>query len=315
MHRYWIGIRASAVLTIVGSLLTLAFAGLILFGTVVKPPPTGPAAPPFPMAAIGMVMAAILAAFSGWGFWTAVAVFRRRGWARVSIVVFAALLTFIGASASLVILIMPFPAQGGVSQRMMDVARWGIAGFYGVLAVIGVWWLVLFNLGSTKEYFAQDAPSVPRARPLSVSVIAWWLLAGALMCVAPVVMRVPAFVFGAVMTGWTALAVYVTFSMAQCLLGIGLLRLKEPARVAAIAYFCLTALSGLLALAPPGFAARMQIVQREMPRFYPAATSAQMFQSGWALVLSGIVLAAVPVWFLLRQHAAFVKSATAQQET
>jgi len=314
MHRYWIGIRASAVLTIAGSLLTLAFAGLILFGTVVKPPPTGPAAPPLPLAVIGIVMAAILAALSAWGIWTAVGIFRRRGWARVSIVVFAALLTFVSASAFLVILIMPFPAQGGVSQSMMDVARWGIAGFYGVLAVIGVWWLVLFNLGSTKEYFAQDAPSEPRARPLSVSVIAWWLLSGALICVAPAVMRVPAVVFGAVMTGWTALAVYVTFSMAQCLLGIGLLRLKEPARVAAIAYFCLTALSGLLALAPPGFAVRMQIVQRAMPRFYPAATSAQMFQSGWALVLPGIVLAAVPVWFLLRQHAAFVKSAAAQQQ-
>jgi hypothetical protein len=39
-----------------------------------------------------------------------------------------------------------------------------------------------------------------------------------------------------------------------------------------------------------------------------------MFQSGWALVLPGIVLAAVPVWFLLRQHAAFVKSAAAQQQ-
>jgi hypothetical protein len=314
MHRYWIGIRASAGLTIVGSLLTLVFAGLILFGTLLKPPPTGPVAPPFPMAAIGMVMAAILATLSAWGIWTAIGIFRRRGWARVSIVVFAALLTFIGASASLVILFMPFPAQGGVSPRMMDAARWGIAGFYGVLAVIGVWWLVLFNLGSTKEYFAQASPSELPARPLSVSVIAWWLLAGSLMCVAPAVMRVPAFVLGAVMTGWAALEVDMAFAVAQLLLGMGLLRLKEPARVAAIGYFCLTALSGLLALAPPGFAARMQIVQREMPRFYPAAGAAQMFQSGWVFVLPGIALAAIPVWFLVRQHGAFVKSATVQQQ-
>jgi hypothetical protein len=58
----------------------------------------------------------------------------------------------------------------------------------------------------------------------------------------------------------------------------------------------------------------MQIMQREMPRLYPAATSAQMFQSGWVFVLPGIALAAVPVWFLVRQHGAFVKSATAQQQ-
>lgn len=129
MRRYWIGIRSSAVLSIAGSLLTLALAGLMLFGTLVKPPPSGPAAPPFPLAAIGIVMAAMLACFTGWGIWTAVGIFRRRGWARVSIVVFAALLAFIGASASLVMLFMPLPAQGAVSQRMIDAIRWGIAGF------------------------------------------------------------------------------------------------------------------------------------------------------------------------------------------
>jgi hypothetical protein len=104
----------------------------------------------------------------------------------------------------------------------------------------------------------------------------------------------------------------MAFAVAQILLGAGLLRLKEPARLAAIGYFCLTALSGVLTLAPPGFAAKMEILRREMPRLYPAATSAQMFQSGWVFVLLGIAVAAVPVWFLARQRAAFVKSATAR---
>jgi hypothetical protein len=314
MHRYWIGIRASAGLTIVGSLLTFALAGFMLFGMVLKPSPPGPAAPPFPLAVVGIVMAAILTAFSGWGIGTSVGIFRRRGWARVSIVVFAALLTFIGAGASLAVLFIPFPAQGGVSQSVMDATRWWIAGFYGLLAVIGVWWLVLFNLRSTKVYFAQDGPSAPRARPLSVSVIAWWLLSGSLICLAPAAMRMPAFVFGVVITGWAALAVYTAFAVAQLVLGVGLLRLKEPARVAAIGYFCLTALSSVLILAPPGLAAKMEILQREMPRFYPAATSAQMYQSGWVFVLPGVALALVPIWFLVRQHAAFVKSEAAQPQ-
>src|ERR1019366_8653044 len=106
MHRKWIAIRASAVLAIAGSLATLAIGGAMLFGTLKAPPPaTGPAMPPFPLAAIGIVM---------------------------------------------------------------DAIRWGMAGLYGVLAAIGVWWLVLFNLSSTKEYFAQHAPSQPPSRPLSV---------------------------------------------------------------------------------------------------------------------------------------------------
>src|ERR1035437_2118463 len=96
MHRKWIGIRASAGIAIAGSLATLVMGGVILFGVLGAAPPTRPAAPPFPVAAIGIVMAAMAACLSGWGIWTAVGIFRRRGWARVSIVAFAVLLTFMG---------------------------------------------------------------------------------------------------------------------------------------------------------------------------------------------------------------------------
>src|ERR1017187_3364671 len=80
MARKWIGIRASGGLAIAGSLATLVLGGLMLVSMTLAPPPTGPAAPPFPMAAIGIAMASIFALFSGWGIWTAIAVFRRCGW-------------------------------------------------------------------------------------------------------------------------------------------------------------------------------------------------------------------------------------------
>lgn len=311
MHRHWIGIRASAVLSLVGSLLALAFGGLMLVTTVVKPPPAGPAPSPIPLAVIGAVMAALFGMLGGLGIWTAVDIFRRRGWARVSMLVFAALLTFIGAGAALAILFIPFPTQRGVNPGTMDAIRWGISGFYAVLAVIGIWWLVLFNLKSTKEYFAQDAPGAPPTRPVSISVIAWWLLAGALLGVVPAAIGMPAFAFGAVLTGWAALATYVTFVVAQVLLGAGLLRLREPARQASIAYFCLTALSGVFAFAPPGFAVRMEAFQTAMPSMFPAGTPAQMPTLSAVLAVPGIALAALPVWFLVRRRAAFVKSAAA----
>lgn len=308
----WIGIRTSAGIAIAGSLATLVLGGLMLFGTLLAPPPKGPAAPPFPLAAIAIVMAAMFASLSGWGIWTAIGIFRRRGWARVSIVVFAALLTFMGAGGCLAVLFMPLPAQEGASQRMMDFMRWGMAGFYGVLAAIGVWWLVLFNLSSTQEYFAQDAPREPRARPLSVSVIAWYLLIGSLFLAAMAVVRVPAFVFGAVITGWAGLAVYTVFAGAQILLGTGLLHLREEARLGTIGYFCFTTLNGVLTMAPPGLAANMQILQREMPKLFPAGVAAQMPQPGWVFVPIGIAFAAVPVFFLVRRRAAFAKFAAAR---
>ena len=309
MHGKWIGIRASAGLAIVGSLATLVMGGVILFGMLGAPPPTRPAAPPFPLAAIGIVIAAMAACLSGWGVWTAVGIFRRRGWARVSIVAFAVLLTFMGVGGGLAFLFMPFPAQEGVSQRLMDTMRWGMAGFYGVLAAIGVWWLVLFNLSSAKQYFASDAASEPRTRPLSVSIIGWYLLIGSLFLAAMAVFRMPAFVFGAVVTGWGGFAVYTIFAGTQIFLGMGLLHLREYSRLGAIGYFCLTALSSVLTV--PGFAGKMQVLQREMPKFFPADVPMQYPQPAWVFALMGMAFAAIPVWFLVRRRAAFVKRAPA----
>jgi hypothetical protein len=194
----------------------------------------------------------------------------------------------------------------------MDTIRWGIGGFYGVLAAIGVWWLVLFNLGSTKRYFAQYAPSEPSARPLSVSIIGWYLLISSLFLAAMAVLRMPAFVFGAVITGWGGLAVYAVFAGAQILLGAGLLRLREQARMGSIGYFCLMALNSAVTMGLPGYADKMQTMMREMPKLFPAGVPPQIPQPGWLFALVGTAFLAVPVGFLVRRRAAFGKVAAAQ---
>lgn len=292
---------------VAGSLATLVSGGFMLVGMALAPPPTEPAAAPFPMAAIGIVMAAIFALFSGWGIWTAIGIFRRRGWARISILIFAVLLTFMGVGAGLAILVMQLPDQPNITPGMMAAIRWGMAGFYGLLAAIGVWWLVLFNLRSTKEYFLQEATGAPPARPLSVSAIGWYLLISSLFLAVPMVIRLPAFVFGAVLTGWAGLAVYAVFAAAQVVLGAGLLRLREPARVGAIVYFCFGALNGVVTWVLPGYEGRMQLMLREMPKFSPAGAPPPMPQPMWVFMLLGITFVLIPVWFLVRRRAAFVK--------
>ena len=118
-----------------------------------------------PVDSIDTAISAILAALSGWGIWTAVAVFRRRGWARVFMLIFAGLAALAGAGGGLAILFEPASAHAG---HGMEALREMAGALCGGLAAIGVWWLVLFNLKSTKEYFAQNAPSGPGARPVSV---------------------------------------------------------------------------------------------------------------------------------------------------
>ena len=124
--------------------------------------------------------------------------------ARKSILIFAALLTFMSAGGMLTILVIQLPATP--QSDVMPMIRLGMAAFYVVLAAIGVWWLVLFNRSRTKEYFAgQVVPASERARPLSVSVIAWLLLISGALTASSAIFRLPAIMFGIVLTGWATL--------------------------------------------------------------------------------------------------------------
>ena len=115
--------------------------------------------------------------------------------------------------------------------------RWGIAASYGTLALIGAWWLVLFNTRATKQYFAEREPARERARPLSVSIIGWYLLICAAGTALAAVLRVPTMLFGLIVTGWSAVAVCTALVAIDIYLGAGLLRLHERARLWSIVYF------------------------------------------------------------------------------
>lgn len=309
MHRKWIAVRTSAGLAVAGSLATLALGLLMPVSMALAPPPVGPTAPPFPMMAIGIVMAVVFAAFSGWGIVTAVGIFRRRGWARISIVLFAVLLTIMGAGGSVAALFMQLPAQEGLDPRIMTAVRWGMAAFYMVLTGIGVWWLLLFNRKTTKEYFAgSDVPERPGTRPVSISVIGWYLVISSVMMAAAAVVKVPAFLLGTVITGWGALATYSVFTVAQIYLGTGILHLQEQARMGGIAYFCFGALNSLLTMLPPGWESKMQAMQRAMPKIFPAGIPVRMPEPAWVFGLMGAATVAIPIWFLVRQRSAFARA-------
>jgi hypothetical protein len=139
----WIGIRASAGLTLVGSLVALEQAlGSLLTGSAPHPPALN--------AIVAVMPAVLLTALSGWGIWTSVAVFRRREWARLAMLAFAGVAALAGVGGELALLFIPEPAAG----HGMDAVKWAVAWFFALLAAIGVWWLVLFSLKSSKEYFA-----------------------------------------------------------------------------------------------------------------------------------------------------------------
>lgn len=300
----WIAIRVSAALTIVGSILTLVLAGLLVIAAFFTPPPPAAAESPVPFKGVMAGLALFLAAFSVWGLVTGIGVFRRRGWARLSIMIFAVLLVGMGGSALIGILFIRLPQNPDLSRQMLLAIRLGIAAFYGILAVIGVWWLLLFNSPRSKHYFTEVQPETQDGRPLSVSIIGWYLLLGTLITAAAAILRVPGMLFGVLVTGWAALGLYTAFAALNLYLGSGLLQLQESARIASIVYFMIAALNGAVSFLLPNFEGRMRAMQDAFPRFLRWSQQPMPLTS-WGLALSAAMVAAIPIWFLVRRRAAF----------
>jgi hypothetical protein len=313
MEKRWIAIRVSAALAIAGSVGTLLLAVLIVFGFFIVA--QGPMQEsPVLFQALIVAVAVFLAGMAVWGMLTGVGIFRRREWARISIVVVAAVMTIMCGSGTLTILFIPFPETARTSPELMTAVRWSIAATYAAMTAVGIWWLVLFNRRSTQAYFAGAGGGQDSARPLSISVIAWYLLAGSLFTALAAVLRFPALVFGVVVGGWGALAVYTLYTAAQIYLGTGLLQLQDRARLWSIVYFAAVALNGVIFLVLPDFTGRLREIRSSYPRFMHTQPELPHFSAVWPFLPVVILLVSVPIWFLVRRRSAFT-SLQAQPQT
>jgi hypothetical protein len=299
----WIAIRASAVLALAASLATLCFsvagASALLFSPMRY---SGPL-PPNLVKAFGTVMAAFLAGAGFWGIAVAVGIFRRRNWARVSMVVFGGLLAFFGGTGALAMLLVPFPMNPDLNQRIVSIARASMVAFYLLMALVGAWWLIVFNRQSGKRYFAEGGAATESARPLSIGVIGWYLMVAAVGTALCGVFRIPTILFGFVVAGWTTLAVCTVLTAIQLYLGAGLLQLDESARVWTIVYLSAMGANGLATVAAPGYPARMRAFAGEFQKFFHM--DMPLLPNAWLLGTASVAYVAILIWFLVRRRAAF----------
>ena len=292
----------SATRAILGSVLTLLFSGVMLWTAWFAAPPPGETIPMKPMMA---VLAVFFAGLTAWGMTTGAAIFRRRAWARISIVIFAVLLVGMGGSALLAILFVRLPPSPGLSGQAMINIRVAIASFYGGMALVGTWWLLLFNSNRAKQYFAESPAASGNGRPLSIRIVAWLLLLSALGTAVAAALRFPAMFFGAMVTGWPTLGIYTAYTAVEIYLATGLLQFQRPARLGSIAFYALTAANSAVSIALPGFAERMRVALDALPRFMRTPQAAFPFDSTWPLVLLSALPSLVCIWFLVRRREAF----------
>jgi hypothetical protein len=294
-----VGVTASAIVAIFGSIFVLLLAVLSVASLFIKTTqPQPPNSAQFVIAG-----AAMFAALAGIGIWTSVGLFRLRPWARTSILVIAG---FIAAGSIFSLLMtMAVPMPPAMTAGTEQLFRRVIAVMFGLPLAIAVWWLIQFNTRSTKAAFASPVAEPASQRPMSITVIAWVSIIGGAFCLVPMLTRMPAFLFGANFNGWIAGVIYAFFAALSLYIGKGLLDLQERARVLAIGWFGFSFVHASLVTLVPPLRQRLLESQRALTQNQPNPIPFDQGMLTNVIFAFAAILAATAIWFLIRNRAAF----------
>lgn len=337
------GVTAIAVFSLLGSLFMLlmaAFMALLPFLSSRSSSGDTPVSPAL-MKAVMFMGALMYLVLAIWGIATSIGLFRLKVWARISIIVFSVLLIICGGFSALVFLVMPFamPPNPNVDTNVASGVGVFMSAFAAGIAGIGIWWLVYFTRARVKQQFTHRQlvavaspgttllPSEPSAppqpkRPLSLTIIAWLLLAGCLFLPINIALHYPAAFFTVVLTGWPAALYYLMFLPAHLFIGIGLLRFQPAARKVGIAYYLFLFVNMAVFYLFPGAQARVLGLLRGSMSFWMRNQSwpgDQLMLFNWnpfliLAAISALVGISVPLYFLITRGQAFEAAAAARAQ-
>lgn len=283
-----------------------------------------PFAPSFlPIFFFGLSLIAV--ALAVWSIVTLIGLVRLRSWARYSLLVIAGLMTVIAGIGALTSFAMPFlgsvaGAPPTVDPSVMRGIFFATGAVYAVVTAIGIALLVYFNLARTRELFLVGAPvsltppntSTGRPRPTAITVIAWLYLVTAPFCLIYMFLPIPGFLFGFICSGMAAHLLYAAFGAVTFVLGYGLYRLCNWARLAVFAWFGVGVINLLVLVTPWGrgrFHTYMDAANAHMFAYGNMPPPQQNFAASPAVVgfgaCLGFAFCAVILWLLHRYRVAF----------
>ncbi|HEY2236376.1 MAG TPA: hypothetical protein VGK01_23090, partial [Candidatus Angelobacter sp.] len=160
------------------------------------------------------------------------------------------------------------------------------------------------------------APTRP-ARPLSISIIAWFILAGCIFLPFSIVLRAPTVLFTAILTGWRAVILLSLFGALHLYMGIALLKMKSSGRLVGMGYYIFGLLNTAIFYLAPGRSARITRLLDAEQSIFPWLRSAQtdspfMGDITPFLVIGaifGIAVCVVFLYFLIAAKPAFDRAA------
>lgn len=312
-----IGVTICAVVVLIGSALALvgtAGAAFMLLGPL-RGQLLDPANLP-PGADINMMRGAMLSgfvmggAFGAFGVATGIGLIRLWKWARYAAIVMGVLVIVLSVLPAVYFAFGSIPPPSSSPDGTVPAGfRMLLVGFYLIWAALAGIFVYMMMRKSTVAQFNGDAvASAPRKRPLSVTIIAWLMIASGVMSLPMFAWAsLPAIFVGIVMTGIAAKIFYVTYMAAFVAIGVGLIRNTRATILPAVFIHSFAFVNSLSLLIPPVRSTYRAAMMPISPAFGGDPTrGAELFG-----VLFGVAYAAVMILFLLRARRTL--SATAHQ--
>ena len=285
--------------------------------------PNATAGPPFvkSVTLASMVIGCGIAIF---GIITCAGVLRLKNWARISLLVWASVMTFFSGLAILFMAFVPFPAGPANSPVDSGVVR-AIGMFaYGVPLLIGIWWLVLFNQRSVKEQFlsgdasgteaASSALQAPRC-PLPLAALAWISIVCmpvSLLFVATLHLPVMMILFGHIFHGTLGAILLFSSAFLNLLGAIGLLKLQRWSYPLTLGLYFFWMVSGTVSVLSPRYEQNMRDMFSRMG--IPEGTVAQTtYTQTRTFGILSLLPAILIIWLILYYHTRFMEACAAKE--
>jgi hypothetical protein len=301
--------------------------------------------------AIGGIVWFFVIAVCVFGVFVGVGVLRRRNWARISIIIWAAFMTMI-STITIPVMFLVFNAMPRTMPRdanvgsVMGFMKWFIVLFYGIPFCVGIWWLVLFTRKRVSAAFTAPAqavatyppttmdvsgfplpeptpmpiaPLTPKpACPLPLMILAGFLIFSAfsmlLIVLVPVTGSMPFFFFGHFYSGLTAKFVLGLMGLLYGAGGVGIFRLKPWAFHTVLGVQLLFLLNGTLSILNPRFLSVMKEAMQQTYAENPALAGGNPFLTGSLLqtfMVIGLCFGAAIVAVMLFYRSRFLEAAAA----
>ncbi len=204
---------------------------------------------------------AVICVFGILGIFSAVGIWRLQNWARLSFLIYSGVMVLMCVLVVAVMWVV-LPSLPSIPPQAAGRIRAMMAIIYGLPAVIGIWWLILFNRKDISRQFQGEplmmedgiTPQPPKpACPLPIAALAGLSLVsvGCVPLLFLMRMPVPLVLFGHAISGRPALAIFTVITLTLAVSGVGLLQLRKWSYPLAIGYHLFWCLNATVAFLNP----------------------------------------------------------------